>query len=103
MSLLSPSWVFVHLCVSPSTVLSSLCCCGDKLDRGSDRRHGTAVRLGSLWQRFSNVFHSLSSYRAKPATNSNDTGGAEESDLEKMKQVNVFTALARGKWLHMCT
>lgn len=39
---------------------------------------------------------SLSSYRAKPAGNSNDTGGAEESDLEKMKQVNVSTALARG-------
>lgn len=33
--------------------------------------------------------HFLSS-RAKPTGNNNDTGGVEESDLEKMKQVNIF-------------
>lgn len=37
----------------------------------------------------------LSPRRAKPAGNSNDTGG-EESDLEKMKQVNVLTSLLRA-------
>lgn len=37
--------------------------------------------------------HLLSSSRAKPAGNNNDTGGVEESDLEKMKQVNIFMPL----------
>lgn len=35
----------------------------------------------------------LSPRRAKPAGNSNDTGGVEESDLDKMKQVRVFASL----------
>lgn len=30
----------------------------------------------------------LSSHRAKGAANNNDAGGADDSDLEKMKQVN---------------
>lgn len=36
--------------------------------------------------------HLLSYSRAKPAGN-NDMGGVEESDLEKMKQVNIFMPL----------
>lgn len=32
----------------------------------------------------------LSSHRAKPAANSNDAGGMDESDLEKMKQVIIY-------------
>lgn len=38
-------------------------------------------------------FRLLSPRRAKPAGNSNDTGGAEDSDLEKMKQVSVVKCL----------
>jgi len=33
-------------------------------------------------------FCCLSSYRAKGASNNNDAGGSDDSDLEKMKQVN---------------
>lgn len=32
----------------------------------------------------------LSSHRPKPAANSNDAGGMDESDLEKMKQVIMY-------------
>lgn len=52
----------------------------------------------------------LSSYRPKPAggnSNSNDAGGADDSDLEKMKQVNFLslTKRAEREWgrLHALT
>ena len=90
----SPVW-FGGVSVSPFTVLSSLWCCGEELGcsaAGLTPSRGLPVADMLKWFPFVRL---LSPRRAKPAGNSNDTGG-EESDLEKMKQVNVLTSLLRA-------
>lgn len=92
---LPPSWVLVRLCLS---ILCSLLLLvvwwRALLTAGLSAQHRGPTRLfmADVLKCFPFV-HLLSSSRAKPAGNNNDTGGVEESDLEKMKQVKIFMPL----------
>lgn len=99
MSLGQPSlhlWVCVHFCSFLFPVPSSLWCYGDVLDWQSACQCSATDLLCFLPNtnlKFLSVFVCfLSSHRAKPAGNSNDAGGMDDSDLEKMKQVNFSSA-----------
>ncbi len=75
---------------------SSLWCYGDVLDWQSACQCSATDLLRFLQNtnlKYLSVFVCfLSSHRAKPAGNSNDAGGMDDSDLEKMKQVNFSSA-----------
>lgn len=85
-------WVGIQFCNFLSTVPSFLWCFGDALSWQMACR--AMDHICFLWNTSITClyFCFLCSYRAKPAGNSNDAGGMDDTDLEKMKQVNVFSA-----------